>query len=162
MSQDYQEEQYYTTHLATFKVGSIELATKIQNVEQIIELSPVRKLPKVPALIEGVMEVSGKIVTVIDLRRLFRIENPLEEELKVIIYSLGQMRVGFIVDDVLQVVQRSQEKILETPPLVIHGFNDDCIFGMLHENDRHVLLIDFEKIFTHQQTQIISQATNQV
>ncbi len=157
MAQDHFAEQYHSIHLAIFKVGEFMMATKINQVEQIIFLDEVRKLPNMPGFIEGVFDYFQKIVTVIDLRKVFKITGRETEDLKVIIYSLNDKLIGFIVDDVTQVVQKFENELNPSPPPIIQGVNPDCIFGMLKENDDHVLLIDLDKILTYQETQIVSQ-----
>ena len=157
MAEDYFIEQYHALNFLTFNVGVVCFATEISQIEQIIILGEVRKLPSVPQFIEGVFEIYQRIVIVIDLRKIFQLESTATEDIKVIICLINDSLIGFIVDDVSQVIQKTQTEIKSSPPPIIRGINPNCIYGMLDEDDKHVLLIDLEKILTKQETLMISK-----
>jgi len=157
MAEDYFVEQYHALNFLTFNVGVCFFATEVSQIEQIIILGKIQKLPNVPKFIEGVFEIHHRIVIVIDLRNIFQLESTATEDIKVIICSINDSLIGFIVDDVSQVIQKTQTEIQSSPPPVIRGINPNCVYGMLDEDDKHVLLIDLEKILTKQETQILSK-----
>ncbi len=157
MAEDYFAEQYHSLNLLTFNVGICHFATQIEQIEQIIILREIRKIPNVPKLIEGVFDMNNRIVIVIDLRKVFQLESTADEDIKVIICMINNTLIGFIVDDVSQVVQKPQTEIKMSPPPVIRGLNPDCIYGMVDGENQHVLLVDFEKILTKKESEIIAQ-----
>jgi len=157
MAEDYYVDQYHALNYLTFNVGFCYFATEISQIEQIIILGEVRKLPSVPQFIEGVFESYNRIVIVIDLRKIFQLESTAMEDIKVIICSINDSLIGFIIDDVSQVIQKTRCEIQPSPPPVIRGINPNCVYGMLDEDDKHVLLINLEKILTKQESQILSK-----
>lgn len=128
-----------------FSIGEINFAIRLSDVSEIIKLSEVRKIPRVPGFIEGVLHLRGEIIIVISLRKLLLVKGSSQKKAKIIVFSMQGRKVGFIVDDVTRIVQKSENDILPPPPVILSGPAPDCITGVIEEKDRNILIIDLKK-----------------
>lgn len=159
-------EERYTGSYGAYKVlrfslGEVDFAIKLSNVNEIINMTEIRKIPRSPAFIDGVIHLRGNIIIIVDLRKLFRIVPGSQKKPKIIIYSMKKKQVGFIVDDVSRIVQKNSEDILPPPPIIIKGPTAGCIFGIFEDLDKNVLLLELEKSFSALEEQSINEVLKQ-
>lgn len=101
-----------TEYLAFVLAGEM-YAIEVAHVAEILKPTPVTEVPRSPANVLGVIGVRGKLVTVIDLRRRFRLpERPMDRRSRIILVDVGTgEQVGFLVDEVQQVWRLAPEEI---------------------------------------------------
>ena len=101
-----------------FYIGEDEYAVNINKVREISPMVDIRKVPKSPPFVEGVINLRGGIVPVIDLRKRFDLAvNENRMSTKILIVELNKNQVGMIVDNVSEVMRFYQDEIEETPPM---------------------------------------------
>jgi purine-binding chemotaxis protein CheW len=102
-----------------FQLGGEEYGLPIASVDEVVRVpETLSRLPKAPAFIEGVMNLRGRVVPVIDQRRRFKFEGRGERRReRVIVVTIDQMQAGFDVDTVSEVLKIPQSQLRPTPDL---------------------------------------------
>ncbi|MBT1074160.1 chemotaxis protein CheW [Geobacter grbiciae] len=137
-------------HLVGFRVGNEEYCFEILTVQEIIRIVPITAVPDAPEHVEGIINLRGKIVPIIDFRRRFRItgERTVDEADRVIVVTgTGNAIVGFIVDCVSQVMKLPAED-LSPAPAGGAGCDAEAIRGVGNVGDRLVIVLDLDKMFS--------------
>lgn len=132
----------------------------ILQVQEIIKMTEVTKLPNTPDFIEGIVNLRGKIVPIMDLRKRFGLqEAATNENSKILILKLEEVQFGIIVDEISE-VEKVPVSLIENPPKVVSGVRGEFISGIAKNNDRLLILLDIEKILTLEEKEIILEMEN--
>jgi purine-binding chemotaxis protein CheW len=134
--------------LVIFKLGNEHYGVNIAAVESIIKLQDITSVPRAPEFVEGVTNLRGTVLPVIDLRRRFGL--PPEENTKdtrIVVIEMNGSVVGMIVDAVTEVLRISQEAI-EPPSPLVTTIDSAFITGIAKVAGRLVILLDLSKIFS--------------
>ena len=132
-----------------FSLKEEHFAFDIMKVVEIIRLKEITEVPTAPAFIEGVINLRGKIIPIIDLRKRFRVEiTERDRKYRIIIVELakGQL-VGVIVDEVEKVMQVKDDQVLPPPPTVTEA-GGRYIDAIVRMDDRIIVLLDIDRIFS--------------
>ena len=146
--------------LVTFVVGTEEFAIPILNVQEINRMMQITKVPKSPEFIEGVINLRGKIIPVMDLRKRFgieAIENSVDS--RIVVVEVTDRVVGFIVDRVNEVL-RIQSDIVEPPPSMICGLDSDIVSGVGKLDDRLLIMLSLDHLLSSDELEQFEQATS--
>lgn len=134
--------------LVTFKLGSEEFGVDILKVQEIIKMMNVTKIPNAPVFVEGVINLRGKIIPIVDLRkRLGFKDQEYDKSTRIIVVELDGLVLGFIVDSVSEVL-RIPEDTIEPPPSMVAGIESEYIEGVGKLDDRLLILLELKKIFS--------------
>jgi len=134
------------TQLVVSRLGGEEFGLEIMSVKEIIRVSPITKLPHAPAFVEGVMNLRGEVIPVINLRKRFRMRNTrVSEDSRIIIGEVGRMQVGLTVDNVTEVLRLDASSIMPLPENA-PGFWARFIAGVARVNSRPLLVLDLEEL----------------
>lgn len=132
--------------LVTFRLGEEEFGVKILVVNEIIRLVQITQVPNAPAFIEGVINLRGKVLPVVGLRKRFNMpEMPLDSQSRIIVMELNQNVVGFLVDAVSEVLRIPESTVEQAPP-VVAGIGSEYIEGVGKLDDRLLILLDLEAL----------------
>ncbi|MBU5637836.1 chemotaxis protein CheW [Geomonas sp. Red69] len=105
-----------TLQLVTFRLGKEEYGVDINSVQEIIRGGGITEVPGAPGHVSGVINLRGKIIPVVNLRRRFsRPDIEENEEQRIVVVELGEKRLGMLVDSVRQVIQFSTSLVEEMP-----------------------------------------------
>jgi purine-binding chemotaxis protein CheW len=132
--------------MVVLDVGDEAYGIPVQRVREIIRVPPITRVPNGPAFLEGVVNLRGQVIPVMDLRKHLGI--PAGDETRrsrVVVSELGRHTVGLIVDGVAQVVMVATTEI-EPPPSLIAGANDGQVCGVARLGDRLVLFLDPDRV----------------
>lgn len=133
--------------LVTFDVAGEEFAVDILAVREINRMMSLTRVPNSPAEVEGVINLRGKIIPVIDLRRRFGMERTQHsQDSRIVVVEVMERVVGFIVDRVHEVL-RIEKSIVEPAPEMVCSIDSDFIAGVGKLEDRLVILLDVVKLF---------------
>ncbi len=133
-------------HLVGFRVGREAFGVPIQLVHEIVRVPDITAVPEAPEYIEGVINLRGKIVSVIDLRKRFgEKEIHADRKNRVIVVELDKKLVGLIVDAASEVLKLPQTEI-ENPPNVFEAGDLNYVTGVGKLKGRLIILIDLTKI----------------
>jgi len=133
--------------LVTFKLENEEFGVDILKVQEINKMMNITKIPNAPSFIEGVINLRGKIIPIIDLRKRLGFHNRVyDKSTRIIVVELDGLVLGFIVDSVSEVL-RIPGNTIEPPPSIVSGIESDYIEGVGKLNDRLLILLELKKIF---------------
>lgn len=132
----------------TLKQGNLvcEYGVPITKVQEIISMVTPTKLPQAPDFVEGIINLRGKIIPIIDLKKRFKMgASTVNNENRSIVVEVVGQTVGIIVDEVSEVLRLSVDSI-EPPPAVIGGIASDYLTGVGKLEDRLLILLDMDRI----------------
>lgn len=131
--------------IVTYRVGKNLFSINVMKVREIIHPSHVTEIPESHPAVEGVLQVRGEIIPVINLAKALRIHSEgSQEESKFIIAELNQMKVVFRVDEVHR-IQRISWQQIEEPSTLSMGL-EETTSGIVKLEDKIILMLDYEKL----------------
>ena len=144
-----------------FQLAGQEYAFRIEQIQEIVILEKVTKTPQVPDYVEGVSNLRGTIIPIINLRRLFGLEpRPVDRETRTIVVNVGERTMGCTVDMVSQVMRIPEENI-QPAPETITGNGANYISGFARLNDRLMILLEIDELLDPGKLDQVSQAAGQ-
>jgi purine-binding chemotaxis protein CheW len=134
--------------LVSFKLREEEFGVDILQVQEIIRMQEITNVPNAPSFVEGVINLRGRVIPILDLRKRFGLEaKEHSKTTRIIVVMIGQVTVGLIVDEVSEVL-RLPEDTVEPPPPIVAGIESDYIKGVGKLEDRLLILLDLNKILS--------------
>ena len=131
--------------IVEFEVGSNKFGINVIKVKEIIQPIPVTFLPHAHPHVEGIIQLRGEVLPVVDMKKVLGLVNSsYSEQQKYIVAEFNKQRVVFHVDNVTQIHRFSGDQI-EKPSDMYQGGNSQVI-GVIKREDSMLLLLDFEKI----------------
>ncbi len=144
--------------LVSFLIGNEEFGVDILYVQEINRMIQITKVPNAPVFIEGVINLRGRVIPVVDLRtKLGMPKKDHDKDTRIIVVEVDDKTIGFIVDAVNEVL-RIPKDITEAPPELVSGINSDFIKSVGKLEDRLLILLDLQKILTNEQKEQLSAA----
>jgi purine-binding chemotaxis protein CheW len=136
-------------HLVTFQLLGEEFGLPILDVREIIRMTDITPVPQAPEFVEGVINLRGQIIPVVDLRKRFGIEaTELGEHTRIVVAELGATVIGLIVDAVSEVLRIPADTVSPPPGLVAGSIGSEYIKGIAHRDEKMTILIDMRKVFS--------------
>ncbi len=137
--------------LVVFDLANEHYGVDIGAVEGIIEMQPITTVPRAPDFVEGVTNLRGTVLPVIDLRKRFGLlTQEATKETRIVVVELHDSTVGMVVDGVSEVLRVSEEAIEPPSPIVI-TVDSAFITGIAKLEERLVILLDLGKVLTGQE-----------
>jgi purine-binding chemotaxis protein CheW len=134
--------------VVSFKLGSEEYGVDIGQVQEINRMVAVTKVPRAPQFMEGVINLRGQLIPIIDLRTRFGMERAEHSKsTRIVVTEIGTKRIGMVVDSVSEVLRLPLEQIEEAPDM-ISGVETEYIRGVGKLEERLIILLDLGKIVT--------------
>jgi purine-binding chemotaxis protein CheW len=134
--------------LVSFKIENEEYGVDILDVQEINKMVQITKVPNSPDFVEGVINLRGRIIPVIDLRtRLGLPRKEQDKDSRIIVVDLERKTIGFIVDAVSEVL-RIPASVTEVPPEIVAGIDSEFIKSVGKLEDRLLILIDLKKVLS--------------
>jgi purine-binding chemotaxis protein CheW len=136
----------------TFRLAEEEYGLEILKVQEIIQMQAVTKVPRTPDYVRGVINLRGKVIPVVDLRRKFGLSqvNDTEKTCIIVVQIVqgdGKVVMGIIIDEVKEVLDIKAEHIEETPSFGA-TINTDFIMGMGKIGQSVKILLDIDKVMS--------------
>jgi purine-binding chemotaxis protein CheW len=132
--------------IVVFSMGRELFGVSIEEVHEIVRVPEITAVPDAPPFLEGMINLRGKILPVIDLRRRLRLaEAQRDKHTRVLIAEEGGRLVGLLVDAVAEVL-RVPEGALEPPPEMISSIGVDYLSAVAKADGRLISLLDFRKV----------------
>ena len=137
------------SQLVTFTLGQEEYGVAINKVREINRLVDITHVPRAPEFVEGLINLRGTVVPIIDLRKRFAIESTGDEKShRIIVVDVHGRTIGVIVDSVSEVLNLAAENIEEVPATISSGVNTQFLKGVGKIGDRLMLLLDLDRILS--------------
>ncbi len=141
--------------LVTFKLENDEFGVDILKVQEINRMMSITRIPNAPDFIEGVINLRGKIIPIVDLRKKLGFPSKeYDKATRIIVIELEGIVLGFVVDSVSEVL-RIPRNTIEPPPSIIRGIESEFIEGVGKLEDRLLILLELKKIFTQSEHRTI-------
>lgn len=142
--------------LVVFRLAKEEYGLPITKVQEINRLVPITKLPQAPNFMEGIINLRGRIIPIIDLRKRFQLAvSDYSEENRIIVVEVNGQVVGIIVDAVTEVIRLPQAGIEPPPPAFV--LDTEYIHGVGKLENRLLILLNIDRILTSQEEIILKQ-----
>ncbi|MBI5468350.1 MAG: chemotaxis protein CheW [Deltaproteobacteria bacterium] len=148
--------------LVTFRLGNEEFSLDILKVQEIIRHMDLTRVPKTPEFVDGVINLRGRVIPVLDLRKRFGL--PKDEntnETRIIVVDVDNRTVGLKVDAVSEVLRLPADTV-EPPPAIITGVESEYIKGVGKLDGRLLILLDVAKILTCTERDALGNVMNAV
>lgn len=132
--------------LVVFTLGQEEYGVDILQVQEIKRLTEVTRVPNAPVFVEGVINLRGNVIPVIDLHKRFGLGafQPTQES-RIIIVTVRDITLGIMVDSVSEVITLEEAAITPPPPLVA-GIEASFVQGIGKLGDRLLILLNMDRI----------------
>ncbi|NCC24472.1 MAG: chemotaxis protein CheW [Deltaproteobacteria bacterium] len=143
--------------LVTFSIGEEEFGVEILKVQEIIRMLEITKVPRAPEFVEGVINLRGKVIPILDLRKRFGLlSKDHDKNTRIIVIEINSMIVGFVVDSVSEVL-RIPANTVEPPPPVVSGLDSEYISGVGKLEDRLLILLDLNRLLSNEEQNVLGQ-----
>jgi purine-binding chemotaxis protein CheW len=142
-------------HLVTFRIGNELFGVPIATVQEIVRVPAITRIPQAPEFVEGVINLRGRVITVVDMRKRLSQARVRDQEhwarkSRILVIETTGRLVGVIVDEVAEVLKLASDRVEQAAPLVA-GLSNQYITGVGKLEDRLLILLDIEKILTANQ-----------
>lgn len=143
--------------LVSFNLAQEEYGVDVLKVREIIRMPIITRVPNTPNYVEGVINLRGKVIPIIAMRKRFSLaEAEHNKQTRIMVMDVGGELMGFILDAVSEVIRIASSEIQPSPTVVTSGVDQECIAGVINQAERLLVLLDLEKIFTQDERQLFS------
>ncbi len=136
--------------IVSFRLGKETFAVSVSQVREIGKVQDITRVPKMPAYVEGVLNLRGQITTVIDLKKRLNIAseggNGQSSASRIIIAEIGDTQIGIVVDEVEDVMRVPRASISPPPKNLTIGSEQGILKGICKLPNRLVMLLDLTLI----------------
>jgi purine-binding chemotaxis protein CheW len=142
--------------LVVFDLGSEHFGVNINIVDGIIKMQKITSVPRSPDFVEGITNLRGAVLPVIDLRK--RLHMPVTEtthDTRIVVVNMDSTKIGMIVDAVTEVLT-IEDDIVEPPPPMVTSVETSFITGIAKVDDRLVILLDLAKVLSSGEKEALS------
>ncbi len=145
--------------LVTFQLSEELYGIDIMDVKEIVPSTEIRSIPNAPSYVEGLFNLRGEIIPIINLHKRFHLKKARLAEDDVllsgfIIIDLGGMKLGVIIDKVERVVSIDFSDV-QPPPQMLSGIGAEYIQGVVNQSEGYLIILDIRKLFNAKELQKI-------
>ncbi|NUN70909.1 MAG: chemotaxis protein CheW [Bacteroidetes bacterium] len=143
--------------LVSFNIGEEEFGVDILKVQEINRMVEVTRVPNAPEYVDGVINLRGKVIPIIDLRRRFGMaRKEKDKNTRIIVVELSGKVLGFVVDAVSEVL-RIPQSVTEQPPSIVAGIDAEYITAIGKLENRLLILLDLDRVLNTDETQLLKK-----
>jgi purine-binding chemotaxis protein CheW len=151
--------------LVVFNLANEHYGVDIAAVDGIVEMKPITAVPRAPSFVEGITNLRGEVLPVIDLRKRFGLPvGEITKETRIVNVEMDGTKVGMVVDAVTEVLRVAEEDV-EPPSPIVSTVDSAFIIGIAKVDERLVILLDLAKVLsTDEQAELhtVQQAQTEV
>jgi purine-binding chemotaxis protein CheW len=145
-----------------FRVGSEEYGLPIGNVSSIIRYETVTPVPRAPVSVQGVIDLRGRVVPVVDLgRRLFGTVFDPTPRARIIVTETPSGAVGLAVDAASEVATFAEDQMMAAPEAALPREMVDAFSAVVHLNGRLIILLDLERVLPKAEYELAGTDTSE-
>ncbi len=154
--EDTQKDKYLTFHLANEDYG-----IEIQFVTEIIGIQKITEVPDMPEFLKGVINLRGKVIPVMDVRKRFNMgAREYDERTCIIVVNINNSSIGLVVDKVQEVVDIPEEQV-ELPPEKSRGKRSRFVQGMGKIGDTVKIILNIEQLLYEEELEQLKSAVTE-
>jgi len=147
--------------LVTFQLADELYGVNIMDVKEIVRVQEIRPIPNAPTYVEGLFNLRGEIIPIINLHTRFHLKRTeLDEDDELlsgfIIIEIEGMKIGVIIDRVERVISIEGTDI-QHPPQMLSGIGAEYIQGVVNQKDGYLIILDIRRIFSAKELQKIEE-----
>ena len=143
--------------LATFRLGSEEYAVCVSQVQEIVRLTAITAVPRSPRYVEGVINLRGRIVPVIDLAKRFELTpRDRTKATRIIIIEVEGRTIGMLVDAVTEVLRLEAGAIEPAPDMLQGGVSAEYVTGIGKLDCRLLIMLDLPRVLSRQEAEALA------
>ncbi len=148
--------------LVTFTIGDEEYGIPIVSVQEINRLQEITRVPRSPSFIEGVTNLRGEVIPMVDLRKRFNIgEKERDDRTRLVIVNINGKKTGFIVDRVNEVTRIPKRNIEKPPPLLSSQIDLNFVDGLAKTGkDRMIIVLNAQKVLSEEEVKELDGIVN--
>lgn len=151
-----------TLQQVVFKLDKEEYGLDIMKVNGIEKYQEVVNIPNSPDYIVGMINLRGEVLPIFSLRKKFNlVDKAIDDETKIIVAYTSNIKVGFVVDAVQEIIHIDEDDV-ERAPAIVTGFDRKYIKSIAKIEDRMVTLIDIDLVVTDEEKLSLGQAIDMV
>jgi purine-binding chemotaxis protein CheW len=136
--------------LVGFRLDNEDYAIAITKIQEIILMKPITRIPQVPDFLEGLINLRGSVIPIINLRKRFGLPpRDVDDETRTIVVNIHDKTVGCIVDAVTQVMRINRDQI-QPPPLSVLAVAHQYISGLARLDERLLIILEIDRLFDEQ------------
>ena len=152
---DTSEKSDELIQLVSFMLADEEYGVEVLKVREIIRMPTITKMPNVPHHVEGIINLRGKVIPIISMRRRFSLmENENSGQTRIIIMDVTGRLTGFIVDAVSEVIRIHSSEIQPPPSMMLSGgIGQEFITGVFNHAERLLIIMDIDRMFSEDERQ---------
>ena len=147
--------------LVVFGLGKEEFGIDISRVREIVLIQNITSIPQAVDFVEGIVNLRGQIVPIVDLCKRFRVAKAStgeESARRIIVVNIGEQNIGILVDGVSEILRIPDESMEPTPPIVAAGIGANFIKGVAKVDDRLIIVLDLDQIFSSAEKEVLVQS----
>ncbi|MFZ0808283.1 MAG: chemotaxis protein CheW [Candidatus Sulfotelmatobacter sp.] len=146
-------------HIVGFQVGRETYGVPITSLHEIVRVPEITAVPDAPEYLEGVINLRGKIVSVMDLRKRFGEKHAaLKKQNRILVVEYAGRLAGLIVDSASEVLKIPADAV-EAPPAVFQEGGLNCVTGLAKVGGRLVVLLEMSKLLAPGSLQMKNEGT---
>ena len=143
-----EEKKISQVQLVVAKLANEEYGIPITQVQEIIQIPSITRVPGIPGFVEGVINLRGKIIPIVDLRKRFNLtQEQFGENTRIVVTTIDNQSIGLLVDSVSEVIRLSNDAIDPIPPK-ISQICSEYLSGIGKFEKRLIILLNLEKLLT--------------
>jgi purine-binding chemotaxis protein CheW len=145
--------------LVSFALAHEEYGVEVLKVREIIRMPSITKMPNTPHYVEGVINLRGKVIPIISMRKRFGLmEAESDSQTRIIVMDVGGTLTGFIVDAVSEVIRIHSGEIQPPPSMVLSGgIGQEFITGVFNHGERLLIIMDVDRMFSDEERDCFAQ-----
>ncbi|MBN2406352.1 MAG: chemotaxis protein CheW [Elusimicrobia bacterium] len=149
---DKKESKISIRQLVSFKIAEEEFGVQITSVREIIRMQEITKVPRMPDFVEGMINLRGNIIPIIDLRKKFNLKiKDKDKDTRIMVVKVANKTAGFIVDAVEEVI-RLKEDSIEPPPDIGDSVKTSYLSGIGKlSQGRMLMLVNLDNILSSEE-----------
>ncbi|KAF2957330.1 chemotaxis protein CheW [Thermotoga sp. Ku-13t] len=137
--------------VVSFALGEEKFALDIMNIDSIVEVGKIVKLPESADYVEGIMNLRGNVIPIINLKKKFSMpDTGRSSSAKIIVVNMKDKKVGLLVDQVHEVLTLSDKQI-EQPPTGVGGTRANFILGIAKLGEELLIILNAEEILSKEE-----------
>jgi purine-binding chemotaxis protein CheW len=146
--------------LVTFQLGTERYGIDIMEVKEIVRNQEVRPIPNAPPWVEGILNLRGRIIPIIDLHQRFQIgrlqaDEDESEQGGIMVITVGGKELGVVIDRILRVLSIGSSD-LQSPPQMMSGIGSEYIQSVVSGEDGYLIILNTRRLFNPRELQSLT------
>ena len=149
--------------LVVFSIGKEEFGVEIMKVQEIIRMTSITRIPQAPDYIRGIINLRGRIIVVINLNVVLGMASKEQDEnTRIIVGSIGDTVMGFVVDSVSEVIRLPEKNMEPAPAVIADKIGTEYVMGVGKLNNRLLILLNLDRILGSKELRNIQNLSTDV